>query len=360
MLARFVATPPRFEIAQDRALAWLAAAHARGERDELERARLAARIGAVIRHVACSPDQIARRGHSIEDLDAPGGPRLVDAGTAARTRAFQEVVDAYFARAYEGERVPPDELVHVTCTGYASPSGAQKIVAARRWATRVTHAYHMGCYAAVPALRIAAGSLATGARRVDIAHTELCSLHVDPRDHAPGQLVVQSLFGDGLVRYTLVPERAAGVEPGLRVLALHERVVPDSGDAMTWIAGDRGMQMTLARDVPELVAREVRGFTLELFGRAGGSVAAAKHAVFAIHPGGPKIVERVREMLELDPAQVATSHAVLHDHGNMSSATLPYIWTRMIADGRIPRGALVASLSFGPGLTICGALLEKR
>ena len=91
-------------------------------------------------------------GNEIYDLRRnPHG-----AGTAARTRLYGEIVDAYFEETYDARR--PDDLVHVTCTGYASPSGAQQLVARRGWQTRVTHAYHMGCYAAVPAVRIAPGS----------------------------------------------------------------------------------------------------------------------------------------------------------------------------------------------------------
>jgi predicted naringenin-chalcone synthase len=66
----------------------------------------------------------------------------------------------------------------------------------------------------------------------------------------------------------------------------------------------------------------------------------------------------VREVLELSPAQVRTSLDVLHDHGNMSSATLPHVW--MVLDQTLAPGTLVASLAFGPGLTVCGALFEKR
>jgi len=69
------------------------------------------------------------------------------------------------------EPVAPDELMHVRCTRYVSPNGAQKVFARRGWQTRVTNAYHMGCYAALPALRIASGFVATGAERVDIARS---------------------------------------------------------------------------------------------------------------------------------------------------------------------------------------------
>jgi predicted naringenin-chalcone synthase len=239
-----------------------------------------------------------------------------------------------------------------------SPNGAQKLVAQRGWgaATRVTNAYQMGCYASLPALRIASGFIATGARRVDIAHTELCSLHLDPSDHRVEQLVVQSLFGDGLIRYCMVPDRGTR---GLRVLALHERVLPDSADAMSWMVSDAGMQMTLARDVPDRIARALRAFLVELLGKAEREARDLTGSVFAVHPGGPRIIDGVRDVLELAEAQVAASRGVLFDHGNMSSATLPHIWMRILDDRDVPAGTLIPSLAFGPGLTVCGGLLEK-
>jgi predicted naringenin-chalcone synthase len=371
VLGRFTATRPRYEVTQERALAWLAAAHAEAEArleglDERGRTKFEAKMARIIRRVACGPDRIARRGQSVSDLDAfrwdddalyslrshPHGK-----GSGARSRAYAEVVDAYFEGAYAGDEFPPDDLIHVTCTGYAAPNGAQKLVAAKRWPTRVTNAYHMGCYASIPALRMSSGFLAAGARRVEVAHTELCSLHCDPTDHALEQLVVQSLFADGFIRYAVMRD---DMTFGLRVLAIHEQLIPSSADAMSWIVGDHGMQMTLARNVPDRVAAAVRGFVLELYARAGMGIDRMRDSVFAVHPGGPKIIDRVRAMLELDDAQVAASRGVLLDYGNMSSATLPHIWMRVLADPRVPPGTLVPSLAFGPGLTVCGALLEKQ
>ncbi len=287
-------------------------------------------------------------------------------GTAARSRVFAEAVNAYFEAEYDDEPVAPGDLVHVTCTGYVSPSGAQRLVERKGWgrSTRVTHAYHMGCYAAFPALRIAVGSLcaperlASSAveRRVDIVHTELCTLHLDPSNHSIEQLVVQSLFADGFIRYSV---REGG--PGLRLLALDERVLPESVDAMSWVLSDGGMQMTLARDVPQRIAAMLRPFVTGLYEKAGLDAGARLAAtVFAVHPGGPKIIDGVRDVLELGEAQVKTSRQVLYDHGNMSSATLPHVWMRLLADEGTRPGTLVLSLAFGPGLTVCGALFEKQ
>ena len=77
-------------------------------------------------------------------------------------------------------------------------------------------------------------------------------------------------------------------------------------------------------------------------------------AVFAIHPGGPKILDHVEKLLSIDPRKNAHSHAVLRERGNMSSATLPHIRERILADRSILPGTPVLSLAFGPGLTICG------
>jgi predicted naringenin-chalcone synthase len=180
---------------------------------------------------------------------------------------------------------------------------------------------------------------------------------VHPGETTLEQLVVQSLFADGLVRYCAVRDQGTR---GLAVRALHERVLGDCADSMTWSVGDRGMHMTLSRDVPDRVAGALRGFVIELLRKGGRDLHDLKHAIVAVHPGGPKIIDRVRDVLELDEAQVATSRRVLLDFGNMSSATLPHIWMRLLADARVPSGTVIPTFAFGPGLTVTGALLEKR
>jgi predicted naringenin-chalcone synthase len=382
-LTDFSMTRPAHQVAQGPSLEWLAAVHAASQAtlDSLDRSACRAleeRLGKVIARCACGPDKIARRGHVVSDVgriswddlsiyDVTRHPR--GAGTGARSKLFDEIVSAYFDAEYREEHIPPEDLIHVTCTGYVSPSGAQKTVASKGWGaqTRVTHAYHMGCYAALPAIRIAAGALALpGAlasstaegRRVDIVHTELCSLHLDPSNHSLEQLVVQSLFADGFIRYSVRPGKDVD---GLGVLSLGEAILPESAGSMSWIASDAGMQMTLARDVPERIAASLRGFVTALYAKADlDAPRRIGGTVFAVHPGGPKIIDGVRRALELEEAQVQISRDVLRDYGNMSSATLPHIWSRLVDDESVARGTLVLSLAFGPGLTVCGGLLRKQ
>lgn len=380
-LANFSMRRPKHEVDQRRSLEWLAHVHTASEATQHNlnmdtEAAFAQQVQERVERCACGPDKIAARGFVLPDLGHEewdenviyNVTRLVRGeGSGARGQLYDAIVSAYFAEEYAQEQLPPNDLIHTTCTGYVSPSGAQKVVAAKGWGdhTRVTHAYHMGCYASLPALRMAAGCLNlpgplaqthSESARVDIAHTELCSLHLDPSDHSAEQLIVQSLFGDGFIRYSVRAEGGAG----LRLLAIHEAILPDSAAAMTWRVSDAGMHMTLERQVPERIAGALRGFVAALYRKAElNADDEIERSAFAVHPGGPRIVDGVQQVLELDDRQVRASRGVLHDYGNMSSATLPHIWMRMVQDANIASGTLIASLAFGPGLTACGALFRK-
>jgi len=387
-LSNFRSRRPRHRSTQLETLEWLARAHTRAEAElfaqqgrSLNSADFLEWIRRRLRRFGCGAEQIATRGYEIDDCShvdwanmevygSSGQPR--GAGMRARNEVFGRVASAALDELFAATDSAPEHLIHVTCTGYESPSAAQALVASKGWGrkTRVTHAYHMGCYAAFPALRMAAGyassnaSLADRGRartaRVDIVHTEVCSLHLHPLRHDPEQLVVQSLFADGCISYSASAyEHAGGGEPALEILSMDEWIVPGSAASMAWRCGDFGMDMVLARDVAEKIADSLPEFVSSLLAMAGQSPAAARGALFAVHPGGPKIVDRVTLALELREAQVAVSRAVLREHGNMSSATLPHIWQRITQSPAVVNDTLVVSLAFGPGLTLSGAVLRK-
>lgn len=382
VLGNFRALEPAHHISQAGSLAWLTEAHTRAEKTRAEASeepfdenefRLG--MGRRIARFGCGDDKIAYRGHQLPDCGHTRWPdmsiyRLHDTprgeGALARTRAYGKLTDDLFARLYSPHAPPPPDLVHVTCTGYESPSAAQRLVASRGWGTsvRVTHAYHMGCYAALPALHIASAFSAAHraedgrAHFTDVVHSELCSLHMNPLLHTPEQLVVQTLFSDGFIAYSVAEASIPGAA-ALALFALREEILPDSSEAMTWVCADAGMHMTLARDVPERIALALSDFVASLCDQAELSRAERAAAAFAIHPGGPRILDLVRDRLHLSEEQVSWSRAVLFSRGNMSSATLPHIWLELLRPGALVDGRAVISLAFGPGLTLCGAVLRK-
>jgi predicted naringenin-chalcone synthase len=129
---------------------------------------------------------------------------------------------------------------------------------------------------------------------------------------------------------------------------------------MTWELSEWGFRMTLARDVPEKIAAALPGFLARMFAQADEDYESARaETLFAVHPGGPRIIDAVQGLLELSAEQTAASRALLYERGNMSSATLPHVWARVLETRTIKADTLVASLAFGPGLTIAGTLFRK-
>jgi predicted naringenin-chalcone synthase len=355
-LSGFQSTPPRFQTSQAQLLNWLVNAHVRS--GTIERTA----IEALFAHCGASSEHISSRGHELADFTHERLDDMRLFGThgshlGEKTRFFDERVTEIFGKLYPTEAKSPRAIVHVTCTGYVSPSGAQRLVSSRDWGkqTEVLHAYHMGCYAAHPAVRMAHAL----PEFVDIVHTELCSLHLDPSLHDPAHLVIQSLFADGFIKYQVFSEAPA--ESAFEILAARDEIVPDSTGAMCWATGPLHFTMELSKEVPVLFASALPRFVQTLFEEAGLDVNQDKQkAVFAVHPGGPRIIELAERILGLESEQVRISRDVLRDHGNMSSATLPHIWQRIILDEKIEEGTVVVSLGAGPGLTLSGMLFVKR
>lgn len=276
-----------------------------------------------------------------------------------RSEFYKITVENVFNTFFADKTNCPDEILHVTCTGYVSPSAGQKIIPKNNWSdkTGITHLYHMGCYAAMPAIKVAKGM--SDKKRIDIVHTEICSNHFDVMAQTPEQTVVQTLFSDGAIKYS-VHTQIPKTSPGLTVIAMKEVIIPESAEAMTWGFGVNNLEMTLHRSVPTIIRTNLKSYTEDLFESCNMNFAKDKHkTIFAIHPGGPKIIEQITELLELDDEQVKHSIDVLRERGNMSSATLPHVWKKIIDDPSIEKGTRVLSVAFGPGLTVAGFIGEK-
>lgn len=371
-IGKFLHIRPRFEKDQIELLEWtaklheVAATHAYPDRDfpSIKEKLLALGSG---------KEKIQKRGFQISDpfeddfekmriypvTLSTEGARFKD-----RMLFFDSQVTAVFEQMYPSDVPLPEHLIHVTCTGYVAPSPAQKLVSQRNLSKNsiVTHAYHMGCYASIPAIRIAVGSLTNPLScpvySADIVHTEMCSLHLHPLRHSTDQLIVQSLFADGFIKYSVFSENAH--YPRLTVLTLLEEIIPHSINSMTWSCDDVCHAMTLDKNVPVFITRMLEGYLSRLADAAMIDIDnILTSAYFAIHPGGPKILQHIQNLLLLSEEQLRHSLYVLQQYGNMSSATLPHIWERMLNDDAVADGSHIVSLAFGPGLTIAGAVFQK-
>jgi predicted naringenin-chalcone synthase len=137
------------------------------------------------------------------------------------------------------------------------------------------------------------------------------------------------------------------------VTANGSRLIPEAADIMTWTIGDHGFGMTLSKKIPEVIAAKLRPWLDEWLAGCGLSVTDIKS--WAIHPGGPKILDAAAGALRLPPDAVWASREVLDQYGNMSSATVVFILKRLIESGaKTP----CVAIGFGPGLNVEVALFE--
>lgn len=259
------------------------------------------------------------------------------------------------AGALERSGTAPDEITHlvtVSCTGFFSP-GVDALLIQELGLPRAVHRTHvgfMGCHGALNGLRAANAYASDPDARVLLCAVELCSLHF-AYGWDPEMLVANTLFADGAAALVGRGDGSRGGEPW-RVLASGTFLLPDSEEAMTWRIGDHGFRMTLSAQVPERIREHLAAWLIPWLKEQG--VGPEEVGCWAVHPGGPRILDAVEDAMGLEPEALAVSRDVLSTHGNMSSPTVLFIVERMMREER-PRPCL--ALAFGPGLVVEAALL---
>ncbi len=244
-----------------------------------------------------------------------------------------------------------DAVVAVSTTGVATPSLDALLIEPLGLRPDVLRLpiFGLGCAGGALGLaRAAALAKAMPGAHVLLVVVELCTLTFRPEDRSPANVVATALFGDGAAAALLSTDA-----DGPAISAWGEHTWPDSLDIMGWRITDDGFGVLFSRDIPSLVARELRPVAERWL--AGLGLARRDVGAWACHPGGAKVVAALEETLALPPGSLDVERAVLRDHGNMSAATLLYVLERRLAR---PLPARMAALALGPGFTAGFVMLE--
>lgn len=297
---------------------------------------------------------------------SPDGTFIADDGTllTPTTRVRNDlyrlrapVLAAHAARdALVSGGIAADRITHVvtvSCTGFFAPGIDYHLVqdlGLPRTVVR-THLGFMGCAAALPALRLASGMTAAHPDAVVlVVCVELCSIHITASPD-PEQIVASAVFADGASAAVVTADDHDGL-PGGIMLDRFATALTDEGESdMYWTIGDHGFEMTLSAEVPRIIGREIRNVVDAFLGNE------PHPHTWAVHPGGRSVLDRVETGLELPASAMAVSRSVLRDYGNMSSATILFILHRLMHDPAVT--GPIATLAFGPGLTVESALMHK-
>jgi predicted naringenin-chalcone synthase len=316
--------------------------------------RLAGRVfsssGVVTRHGAANP--------LVEDVSSwSTEARMLRYVTEAMPLGKDAVAAALDAAALPASDV--GLFAVASCTGYTTPGLDIRLARDLGMSPDVQRLFvgHMGCYAAMPALGAVSDFVVARQRPAVLLCLELTSLHVQPPTLDPQQLVAHALFSDAAAAVVLQPGSARPAATDLEVVDVAARTDVATADHMTWDVTDLGFRMGLSPRVPDVLGEHVRPMMDQLLVRHGLTVADVDG--WAVHPGGPRILDVVAVQLELPADALDASRAVLAEHGNCSSATVLMVLDELVRR-RPPRpGGYVLALAFGPGLTLYATLLRR-
>lgn len=298
------------------------------------------------RHAVVSPLDLDLSSYSTGDrmrlYDEHALPLAHEAVTSALTSAGIGAADV-------------GQLTVVSCTGYTAPGLDIQLAASLDLPadTQRLLVGHMGCYAALPALASVCDYVTAHRRPAVLLCLELTSLHLQPSTRDIQQVVSHALFSDAATALVVLPDRGL-----LEVVATSALTDTTAADHMTWTVTDQGFRMTLSPRVPDVLGKHVRDAVERLLAEHG--LTASDVRGWAVHPGGPRILDTVQNELALPAAALETSRHVLREHGNCSSATVPLVLGELLTDTGPRPGDPVVALAFGPGLTLYATLLRVR
>ncbi|HBG05488.1 MAG: hypothetical protein A2075_21040 [Geobacteraceae bacterium GWC2_58_44] len=252
------------------------------------------------------------------------------------------------------------EITHVitaSCTGFFNP-GIDYLLCQELGLAGNTQRFHlgfMGCYAAFPALNMAAQfCLANPKAVVLVMCLELCTLHLQ-LNGSEDTILANSLFADG-AGAVLVSARAP--QPGTaayRICDFESALIPSGVEAMAWSIGDLGFDISLSSYVPKIIGAGIADVLQPLLARNALSMQDIQR--WAVHPGGKSIIDKVAATLQLSADQVLPSRHVLRSFGNMSCATILFVLKEMLAHPAADQDK-VCAIAFGPGLSVEMSLLQ--
>jgi predicted naringenin-chalcone synthase len=310
---------------------------------------------------------IAKRHSVLPDFHRGATPELFredapEPSTAERNRCYIRHARTLAVEvARRAVAAAPGEVTHVitaSCTGFYNPGMDYDIIVGLGLPATVER-YHlgfMGCYAALPGLRMAAQFCRANPRAVVlVVCVELCTLHFQ-RDTAPDKILATALFADGAAAAVVSARPPVGSAPVLRLGEFLPALAVEGGGAMAWDIGNRGFNIVLSSYVPDIIAGNIGPIIDQILRRSARTRGEIDR--WAIHPGGKAILDKIERGLLLEPSQLQPSREVLRDFGNMSSATILFVLRRVLDTLAPGHAEQLCAMAFGPGLTIETALLE--
>lgn len=255
-----------------------------------------------------------------------------------------------------------DVVFSTTVTGVAAPSIEARIAVelGLRPDVKRVPMFGLGCVAGAAGIARLHDYLRGAPDEVAaLISVELCSLTMQRGDASTANLVASGLFGDGAAAVVAVGDARAGRlaagNGGPQVLDSRSHLYPDTQRTMGWDVTSDGLKIVLDAAVPELVRRYL-GEDVHAF-LAAHELGPSDVTAWVSHPGGPKVIEAIQDVLELPAGALELTWRSLAEVGNLSSASVLHV-LRDTIDKHPPPGTPGLLMAMGPGF--CSELVLLR
>ncbi len=298
------------------------------------------------------------RRHFAVDQAALGG----QSGLAERTTLFQEHALELARRATSEALVNAgvsatdiDLIISVSCTGHIMPSLDAYLINDLGFRSTVKRmpVSQLGCSGGASALIKAQDyCLAYPNASVLVVAVETSSLCFFPEQKDLTSAVCSSIFGDGAAALVVSGSKVPAIGGGLKLRRNFTYTMPNTEHYIRFIPTDQGYHLTLDKEVMHAIP-EVTPF-IESFLKEEGLSTQDLEFVIA-HTGGRRILDGVRDSLDVEEHLLAPSRQSLQEAGNTASVSVldvlhrTYQLRRRPYSSQIERGIIVA---FGPGFTM--------
>jgi predicted naringenin-chalcone synthase len=250
-------------------------------------------------------------------------------------------------------------LIVISCTGIYAPGLDIELIEklGLKSSTQRTGVNFMGCYAAFNGMKVADNICrANPDARVLMVSLELCTIHFNPHTDIEN-ILVNTLFSDGAAAILMQAEQVRG--RSFQVEKFYCDLAPESKKEMTWDIDNHGFDMKLSPEVPFIIRQGIEKLCLNLLQIE--EFDQNQIGIYAIHPGGKKILEVIEEKLKISREKNWAAYQVLENYGNMSSPTILFV-LKEIWDSLNEQDdeKTILSFAFGPGLTLESMLLKVQ
>lgn len=339
-----LATPP-FHIGQDLA-GEILEAHAGRE--------LSGRSLSVMRKLFAHPS-IGSRSFAVEDSETIFNEDP-DSRIGRFTKWSVALSSEAVIRALRASNIGIDDvrgLIVNTCTGYLCP-GISTYLMEKLGVSRTARVYDLlgsGCGGAIPNLQLADALVkqSDGGAIISVS-VEICSATFQMADDL-SLIVSNTLFGDGAAAAVLCRE-----SEGLEIIDSASLYIPEDREYIRYIYKNGRLHNQLSMSLHNHVRKAAAQVVDNLLSRHSLKKTDIPH--WALHTGGAKIINSLRDEIGLSEEQLAATRSILSDYGNMSSPTVFFVLNKLAKTG-IKKGDLCIMVAFGAGLSAHACLLRK-